>query len=458
MLTAEENERLTRVGPGTPMGELMRSYWMPVAPTAALGDDPVRKVKILGENLVLYRDRSGGYGLVGPRCAHRLVDMGLGIPEDNGLRCPYHGWAYDKTGQCIDTPFEPARSRLKETVSIGGYPVQELGGLLWAYLGTGEPPVLPPWDFLVWPNSIRQIAISVLPCNWLQCHENSADPFHGKYLHGHFFKYQLEKLGLLEERAGDRDTHLSWAQMRSLAGHGQMFFRRDKYGFQKGIQMLQANGAEKDIDKFWPYNIFPFYSRNSGGTWSAVNMRVPMDDTHTYHIAYMLYHAPGVDAPDQPEIPYFNIPLTDESGKQILDTVAHQDWAAWYGQGEINDRTQERLASTDLGVVQFRKMLNEQMDIVEQGGDPMNVFRDPAEVGDCITLNPVIGADSEEWRRGIINRPTDRLDEGYWRDNLERFDGPANDLVFELMRRAHEAALSDTEGSTAPPVAIAGNS
>jgi 5,5'-dehydrodivanillate O-demethylase len=436
VLTAEENERLTRVGPGTPMGSLMRCYWMPVAPAAVLNEDPVRKVKILGEELVLYRDRSGGYGLIGPRCAHRLVHMQFGIPEDNGLRCPYHGWCYDKTGQCIDTPFEPEHSKLKQGVQISGYPVQELGGLLWAYLGKGEPPIIPPWDFLVWPNSIRQIAVSILPCNWLQCHENSADPFHGKYLHGHFFKYQLEKLGLLEERAGDQETHLAYAQMRSLDGHGRMFFRRDAYGFQKGIQLLKKNGAEKDIDKFWPYNIFPFYSRNGGGFRCGVNVRVPLDDTRTYHLQYMVYHVPGVEAPEQPEIPYFNVPLNDEHGRPILDTVAHQDWAAWYSQGEITDRTKERLASTDYGVMQFRKMLQEQMAIVEQGGDPMNVFRDRAAVGDCITLSPAIGSDGEQWRRGIINRPTDKLQDGYWRDFQERFDGPANDLVFELMCRA----------------------
>ena len=172
MLSQEANDRLTRVGPGTPCGELMRRYWIPIAPLAQLLEDPVRKVRVLGEDLVLYRDRQGGLGLVGERCAHRAVELRWGIPDENGLRCPYHGWLYGHEGQCLDTPLEDPKSTFKDRVNIGGYPVQELGGLVFAYLGPKPAPLLPPWDLFVAPNTIRQIGISVLNCNWLQCQEN----------------------------------------------------------------------------------------------------------------------------------------------------------------------------------------------------------------------------------------------------------------------------------------------
>src|SRR5487761_2405680 len=174
MLTREQNERLTRVGPGTPCGELMRRYWQPFLPAAALLENPVQKVRLLGEDLVCYKDRSGTYGLIGPNCAHRLVGMEYGIPQEHGIRCPYHGWCYDESGACTDTPLEPTNSRIKDNVHLAGYPVQEMGGLLFAYMGPAPAPLLPPWELFVWPNAIRQIGYSVIDCNWLQCNENLA--------------------------------------------------------------------------------------------------------------------------------------------------------------------------------------------------------------------------------------------------------------------------------------------
>jgi len=146
MLSAQENERLTRVGPGTPMGELMRRYWHPVAAAAELDTHPVKPVKILGESLVLYRDLQGRLGLISDTCPHRRISLEYGITEMEGLRCPYHGWMFDQTGQCIDMPAEPADSTFPCRVKIAGYPVEELGGLIFAYLGPEPGPLVPRWD------------------------------------------------------------------------------------------------------------------------------------------------------------------------------------------------------------------------------------------------------------------------------------------------------------------------
>ena len=178
MLTAEANERITRVGPGTPMGELMRRYWLPVRPTAQLMEEEVMAVRLLGEDLVLFRSGDGQVGLVSDRCPHRMTELRYGIPDVGGLRCCYHGWMFDPAGRCLETPLESANDSFKERIRIKGYPVQDMGGLVWAYMGPEPAPLLPPWDLFVMPNSLRQIGIMNLNCNWLQCHENTGDPAH----------------------------------------------------------------------------------------------------------------------------------------------------------------------------------------------------------------------------------------------------------------------------------------
>ena len=131
MLTQTQNDRYTRVGPGTPCGELMRRYWHPVAAAAQMKDKFTMQVRILGEDLILYKDRGGVYGLIDPFCLHRRMNMIYGIPEDRGLRCPYHGWCYDETGQCIEQPYEEAEgdSRFKDKIKLKAYPVREQAGI-----------------------------------------------------------------------------------------------------------------------------------------------------------------------------------------------------------------------------------------------------------------------------------------------------------------------------------------
>src|SRR5438876_8663179 len=162
MIAPEVRERLARVGPGTPMGNLLRRYWYPIAGAPELDQDPVRPVRLLGEDLVLFRSQKGELGLVGPRCAHRALSLAYGIPQENGLRCAYHGWTYDTAGQVVDMPFEPACLPLK----IKAYPVEELGGLIWAYLGPEPRPLLPRWEMFVRDDLTRSVSFKLLPCNW----------------------------------------------------------------------------------------------------------------------------------------------------------------------------------------------------------------------------------------------------------------------------------------------------
>jgi 5,5'-dehydrodivanillate O-demethylase len=444
MLSVEANNRLARVGPGTPMGELMRCYWMPIRPLAQLVDEDVIKVRILGEDLVLFRTKKGEIGLIGDRCPHRQTGLEFGIPDDDGLRCCYHGWMFDTAGQCIDTPLEAPDSTFKERIRTTAYPAQELGGLVWAYLGPSPAPLLPPWDVLVMPNAIRQIGVVELNANWLQCQENTGDPTHSVYLHGHLFKYQLEKRGLLDERASEGQMHTLFSRMKAGIGIESVYASPSQYGFEKGIKYSKELGAAREETRRHSTVVFPFFTQTGGAgeVRQEMQMRVPIDDTHTYHINYGCFIAPDdVIAPEQEQIPWYEVPLYDENGKAILDFVLAQDMVAWWSQGELTDRSKEKLGRTDTPIILMRRQFEQQIRIVEDGGDPMNVFRDPATMPDVIHGGPW----DESLKRDPAFSPAGGFRSAYHRgygvDDADRY-GPAMPQIIDLMWEIERAGQS----------------
>jgi 5,5'-dehydrodivanillate O-demethylase len=443
VLSPEMNDRLTRVGPGTPCGELMRRYWIPFAPSAKLDDEPVQKVRILAEDLTLFRDRSGQLGLIGQRCLHRAVDLQWGIPDGAGLRCPYHGWLYAADGRCLDTPLEAQDSSFRDRLRIKAYPVQEMGGLVFAYMGPQPAPLLPPWDLFVWPNAVRQVGIAHLNCNWLQCQENTGDPLHGVWLHGYLTQYQLAKMG-----AEDRLAEFGDSFVQGGAGIKGLYVNPTPYGMEKGVEFSTELGAARDYRSRHSTVIFPFYTEQSaaGSPWSEFQIRVPIDDTSTLHLSYNCYAAPpGVEAPEQSRVPYYELPIWDEAGKPILDCTLNQDFIGWWSQGELTDRSVEKLGRTDVPVIYLRRQLDQQLRIVEDGGEPMNVFRDPSTMPDILFGG---GAPAEEWispdwyrrdlRPGRNSRYNYHKGGAVW--DSDRY-GPALPLVAELHRRIEDARL-----------------
>ncbi|MDF2115459.1 Rieske 2Fe-2S domain-containing protein [Roseiarcaceae bacterium H3SJ34-1] len=446
MLTVEQNERLTRVGPGTPCGELMRRYWIPIAPFARLLEEPVQKVRVLGEDLVLYRNTKGGLGLIGDRCLHRRVDMKYGIPDENGLRCPYHGWLYGATGACLERPMELANAQFND--KLKGYPVEELGGLVFAYLGPLPAPALPRWDLFVWPNAVRQIAINVLDCNWLQCQENTGDPTHSVWAHGHMFKYELDKKG-----AGGRSedaTHTIHSRLEMGVGIKELYAKQTQYGMEKGIVYSKELGAKEDRVRKHSTVIFPFYTQTgtAGAPRSEYQIRVPMDDTHTLHICYQVYAGPpGVEAPRQDVVPWYAPPTVDADGKPILDYVLAQDAIVWVAQGAIVDRSQEKLGRTDVPIVLLRRQLDEQITLVEQGKAPMNFF--PGQSPDMLhgSGKPPDDWTAPDWakrRLSIGQAYRQKYHKGFAIDDVDRY-GPAVPLVQDLHRRIEEAEIKALE-------------
>ena len=186
MISAEQNELMTRIGPGTPAGKLLRRYWQPVALVDEMkGERPVKAVRLFSENLVLYKTASG-YGLMQRHCPHRGADLAYGRIEPDGLRCSFHGWKYDAAGKCIETPAEPEGSRLCEHIKTVAYPVVEKSGILFAYLGEGAAPAFPHFDCFVAPDAYTFAFKGYWDCNWLQALEVGIDPAHASWMHKYF--------------------------------------------------------------------------------------------------------------------------------------------------------------------------------------------------------------------------------------------------------------------------------
>ncbi len=374
MLSVQENERLTHVGPGTPTGELFRRYWHPIAPKLELDENPTKEIRILSEDLVLYKDRSGQYGLIERFCAHRRVNLAYGIPEENGLRCMYHGWMYDETGQCVEQPFEETvrpEARFKDKIKLKGYPVQEFGGLLWAYMGPLPAPELPKWEPMMWEYAARDIAIARLPCNWLQCQENSLDPIHLEWLHARYGEYE-------RWRRGQQDNQ--WAIPSSkVMKHLKIGFDIFDHGIVKR-RVLEGRTEESDDWKIGHPILFPNILFVGDEMMGALQFRVPVDEHNTYHVSYFTWKAaPGFQTPKQTRVPYRYTPLFEPNGRFVIDYTFNQDYMVWMSQGALSDRNLEKLGDSDKGIIMYRKLLREQIDIVDDGGDPMNVFRDPAQ-------------------------------------------------------------------------------
>jgi 5,5'-dehydrodivanillate O-demethylase len=357
VITQEMNDRMTRVGPGTPMGNLLRRYWHVVGTVGELDEDPVRPVRLLGEDLVLFRDERGKVGLVSDRCAHRGISLAYGIPQENGLRCAYHGWTYNPEGQVVDMPFEPACLPLK----IKAYPVQELGGAIFAYLGPEPAPLLPRHELFARDDMDKTIDVALLPCNWLQCMDNSLDPIHYEHLHGAYGNYVAKKQGRTPPMFPARHTKID--------------FDVFEYGIYKRRLM---EGQPEDIDD-WTLGhpiIFPNTLLVGDAKTVRYQIRVPVDDTHTLHYNYNCWTLPEGQQPKWKTPPVQRWELFDADGKITADNIIKQDMTGWVGQGPISDRTQEHLVTSDKGVILYHSMILEQIDRAERGEDPIGIVRD----------------------------------------------------------------------------------
>jgi 5,5'-dehydrodivanillate O-demethylase len=366
MLTKEDNEFLTRVGPGTPAGNLLRRYWHPICPAAELtAAQPKRRVRMLGEDLLLFRDGKGRLGLVAEQCAHRRASLYYGFVEEDGLRCAYHGWKYDVSGQCIEQPFEPAASPLKQEACQRAYPVAQFACMFWTYMGPAPVPLLPHWEPLLRRDGAHRIMIlPELACNWLQCMENSVDPVHTYYLHGHMM------------------------HMHGMTERAAYFYRPiEAYDFElvkeelwAGVRKVRSFGGEQAETELGHPLIFPCILMAPQRQFLVMHFRVPVDDTHTRIYRRELEPGAASDGSDldNPPLDYV-ASFRGEDGEYALTTFNAQDGMAWETQGPVTDRSKELLGASDRGVVMYRRLLKEQIQAVQRGEEPVGVVRDPAK-------------------------------------------------------------------------------
>src|SRR4029077_5838049 len=360
MLSNEENETMTRVGPETAAGEMLRRYWWPLAFTEEVRSKgaPV-KVRLLGEDFVLFRDGSGELGLLELHCSHRGTSLEFGRVEDNGIRCCYHGWLYDRRGKCLEQPAEPEDSNFKDRIQHPASHAEAGRGLVFAYIGPSPAPLLPGYDLLVREDGCRVVGGGEEFCNWLQRAENSADGAHSIALHADGYPNMPVK-----------SPTIRWEKTR--------------FGIK---ETTWVEGVSKPrISHF----VFPSHVRHSAARVGenprqVIRFPVATDDfkTTTYWIDFYP-HKEG--KPTQP------LPLKtqgfkkSEPGvyKRVQDSwwnlyTHEQDRVAQESQGVIADRTREHLASSDQGIIMLRRMIKESIDAVRQGRDPVGVIRDPAE-------------------------------------------------------------------------------
>lgn len=409
MLTKTENDLLTQTGPGTPAGELLRRYWQPVGLSEELPPQgaPV-PVKVLGEDLVLFRDEQGRPGLLGLHCSHRGADLSYGRLEDGGLRCIYHGWLYDARGSCLEQPGEPAGSTFRERIRHVAYPCQEKAGMVFAYLGSGEPPLLPAYGFISGPDECTFVHKYFHDCNYLQGNEGNIDPSHLSYLH-HFLREDEAKLppGSFQTPAG------STVSANTLFGR-DLSPRLEVEETDFGVRIFSVRNAAPGqkyvrVTNFVYPNAFAIPLQ---GGW-----HVPIDDAS--HWKYQVMRSPTpldrakmkqdlltTMSPDYHHIRNrANRYLQDRQEMNTRSTAGlgpvfqnHDNWAT-EGAGPIQDRTIEHLGYTDKAIAMARRLLLRAIEAMQQGGEPPHSVRDPERncFSHLVCLQKVV-PDSVDWR------------------------------------------------------------
>ena len=347
-LTPEEASELVEVSRSTSMGELLRRYWHPIMPAAWLEQDPVQPIRLLGQDLVLFQDLSGRQGIIDRFCAHRGADLALGSVEGQSIRCPYHGWLYDRGGQCLEQPLEWEPP--PHDVKLDSYLLRERAGILWAYLGPTPAPLIPDWEPFHWEDGLVQIVTARLDCNWLQCHENSIEPDSGSL------------------SGGSED----WRGYVLSSRESEV--QETSYGFQVAADERASPGSDLNKVSIWPNGLFAGDRNSCHFEWY-----VPIDRTGTLLILWFFDRATGSVLSDATRIQHWPAAVRDESNELITSHPINRRLATWLCQGPVLDRTNEHLSSRDQALMLLRERYRRQADLVRDGGEPKFVLRDPAD-------------------------------------------------------------------------------
>jgi phthalate 4,5-dioxygenase oxygenase subunit len=412
-MKSEQNELITRIGPGTPCGAVLRSYWQPVALVdefdprldSRMAQRAVKALRVMGQDLVLFKDGTGRWGLLDRDCAHRGADLSFGRHEGDGLRCPFHGWKFDATGRCLETPAEPAGSKLCERVTQRSYPVVEESGILFGWFGEeGKAPPFPEFDCFAAPATHTFAFKGLWHCNWLQAFEVGIDPAHPSFLHRFLNDAALETIG--DNAAGKQFRSASagefagekWPMTRIMRE-----FHRPEISFENkpwGMQLTALRPMTDELTHVRITNaIFPHtFVIPLSETLTITQMHLPVDDEHTYWYSIFTSFAGPVDkeAMRNQRLQFISLPdyipksgrhnnwgfNPEEQRSQTYlgmgeeDINVHDQWAV-ESMGRIQDRTREHLGTSDKVIMANRRTLLKAIETVQAGGTAPGVA-DPA--------------------------------------------------------------------------------
>jgi phthalate 4,5-dioxygenase oxygenase subunit len=421
MLKTEVNELLTQTGPGTPAGDLFRQYWLPTLLAEELpeNDCPPARVKILSERLIAFRDSEGRYGLMDEFCAHRGVSLWFGRVEEGGLRCAYHGWKYDVTGQCVEVPSEPENSNFCQKVKLTAYPLVQVGDILWTYMGDPDKrPALPEFEFAQVPPEQTYTSKRWQESNWLQALEGGIDSSHVSWLHSGGLKsdplfkgakgneYNLNDLRPFFEVA-EADGGLFIGARRN-AEDGKYYWRITPW-VMPSFTMVPPRGDHPVHGHFW----VPIDDEN---TWVytfdyhptralAPEERQAMKDGHGVHSR----NVPGTYRPQEnKDVDYLMDREAQKRGETFsgIRGIAQQDASLQESMGPIVDRTKERLVSSDTGIIKARQKLRKAVEALrDEGATPPGVDPEHHRIRSAAIVLPQEESFIESARETLAARP-----------------------------------------------------
>ncbi len=428
MISQELNDSLTRTDKGSDAGEVLRRYWQP----AALLDElvsgrPVVPVRLLGEDLVLFRDTEGETGLIGRHCPHRGADLCYGRLEDNGLRCPFHGWHFDRDGQCVEQPGEPESSRMHENIKTVAYPTTEKNGVIFAYMGPGEPPEFPDLDCFRAPESHVFAFKGLWECNWLQAMEVGIDPAHASFLH-RFLQDEDPGEGYGKQfRDKAAGTEIPMTKLLRDYPRPEITVEETGYGLRLFALRHMDDGRThvRVTNQIFPETICIPMSREM----TITQWHVPVDNQTCYWYSMFTSFGAPVDKtlmreqrlkehrlPDYAPLKNArnNYGYNPEEQDDLtytgmgLDINVHDQWAV-ESMGRIQDRTQEHLGKTDAGIIKYRQMLRKAIASVKNGdtdGLPMLNGVKPGDIHGPAATDSI--AATSEWADAWVEGDTVR--------------------------------------------------
>ncbi|MEK4030509.1 Rieske 2Fe-2S domain-containing protein [Pseudobacillus sp. FSL P4-0506] len=386
MLSKEDNQLLTQTGPGTPMGEMFRRYWIPALRSDELEKDgKPQRVKLLGEDLVAFRDTEGKVGLIDERCPHRGTSLYFGINDGCGIRCMYHGWKFDTNGDCTEIPSEAKDGKFRQSIKLKSYPVEEVSGIIWTYMGPQEDqPPFPEFYWMNLPNENKLVERVWQECNYAQVMENDLDFVHAAFLHKAHNKQTVEE-GILSSDLGiDPDHPLVKNPPVKQAVEDANYGKRC---IAVGIGTEEEN-AFMEIHYIFPFYTYPPRFGGEDGMWHAF---IPRDDYSTWSWDVQFSHDRAIDVQAQHD--RRGLQLDEEFRKKInmeneygqdrglqktgnftgIRGIANQDHAATETMGPIVDRSIEHLGTSDLPIIHMRRLLLQQLKAFQQGQKPMQL-------------------------------------------------------------------------------------